>query len=73
MEHCSSSLKIAHQFDKVTVPMLGAILGADASELVLFLPGVDADSALLNQPLDKKVPQSHVFYSRAGGPVPGDV
>lgn len=51
------------------MPGLTEMLGADVSELILCLDEVDADSALLNQLLDKKEPQGRVFYLRAVGPV----
>lgn len=70
VEHRRSSFKPSYQFDEVTALVLAKVLDADISELVLYLHVVDADSAILNQLLDKEVPQSYVFTtsSRFGYP-----
>lgn len=54
------------------MPVLAELLATDASKLVFGLHVLDADSTPLNQLLDERLPQSHVFYSRAVGPVAGD-
>ena len=51
------------------MPVLTEVLGTDVSELVLCLHVVGGDSSLLDWLLGEKVPQSHVFDSRAVGPV----
>ena len=55
------------------MPVLTEVLGADVSELVLRFHVVDGDSSLLDYLLGEKVPQNHVFDSRAVGPVSSHV
>ena len=53
--------------------MLAQVLHADVRQLVFGIDVVYGDYLLHHKLLDKEVPQSHMFDSRAEGSITGDV